>query len=145
MCSKSVFSNGIRCCYENYRILSFISCFEKVKKRYFVAQRYEMSRKRNIALAVATAMFEEEEENVLPRSARRLWVHDINLNRRQYGAYHTLVQELRLSEKRFKAYFRLSRGQMEELLLRVGPAITKEQTHMRETISAPERLCICIR
>ncbi|KAJ8358286.1 hypothetical protein AAFF_G00017100 [Aldrovandia affinis] len=55
------------------------------------------------------------------------------------------VKELRLDDARFQAYFRLNRGQFDHLLQMVGPNIAREETRYRETISAAERLCICLR
>ena len=88
-----------------------------------------------IALALA---FEEEEGEEQPR--RRLWVHDILRNRESQGAFGHLIQELRLDDARFKNFFRLDKSQFEDLLRRIGPEISKKQTHLRETISPDERL-----
>ncbi|XDV17638.1 hypothetical protein PO909_023470, partial [Leuciscus waleckii] len=76
---------------------------------------------------------------------RRLWVHNIIRGRKLYGAYNNLVQELRLDDARFVAYFRLHKSQFEDLLQIIAPSIAKTQTKFRETISAEERFCICLR
>ena len=36
-------------------------------------------------------------------------MHDINRNRFQQGAYHSLVKEIQLDEEKFEQYFRLTR------------------------------------
>ncbi len=75
--------------------------------------------------------------------ARRMWVHGTIRKRQKYGEYHRLIQELLLEEARFQAYFRLTKGQFELLLRRVGGNISRAHTTIRETISPTERLCIC--
>ncbi|KAJ8371645.1 hypothetical protein AAFF_G00303650 [Aldrovandia affinis] len=55
--------------------------------------------------------------------------------RRQHGEYHRLVQELRLDGERFQRYFRLDRAQFDELLTRVGPRITRQDTNWRSPIN----------
>ncbi|KAJ8352060.1 hypothetical protein SKAU_G00235360 [Synaphobranchus kaupii] len=99
---------------------------------------------RNRILAIALAM-DIDEDPAVRRRGRSVWVHDINRGRKQFGEYHRLVQELRLDDARFKAYFRLNRQQFEEVLQKIGPTIAKMQTNYRETISPAERLCICLR
>ncbi len=101
-----------------------------------------MSRKSK-KLALALAFEVNGKENV--DSQRRLWVHDIIRGRNQYGAYNNLVQELRLDDALFAAYFRLNKSQFEDLLQIIAPLIAKTQTKFRETISPEERLCICLR
>ena len=94
---------------------------------------------------LALALAFEEEEGVVEQPRRRLWVHDILRNRESQGAFGNLVQELRLDDARFKTFFRLNNSQFEDLLRRIGPAISKMQTKLRETISPDQRLCICLR
>ena len=76
---------------------------------------------------------------------RRFWVHPILQRRLQFGEFHHLLQELRLDAGRFQRYFRLTRGQFDELLARVGARITRMDTNYRRAISAAERLSICLR
>ena len=49
-----------------------------------------MSRMRKLALVLA--LDDNDEDNDEPS---RLWVHDINRGRQQYGAFHSCIQELR--------------------------------------------------
>uniref|UniRef100_A0A3B1JES6 DDE Tnp4 domain-containing protein n=1 Tax=Astyanax mexicanus TaxID=7994 RepID=A0A3B1JES6_ASTMX len=81
----------------------------------------------------------------LRRKRRRsVWVHQILCGRQQQGEYHRLVQELRLDDVLFQLYFRLSKGQFDNLLGRVGPRITRINTSLRQAIGAAERLAICL-
>ena len=89
-----------------------------------------MSRMRKLALVLA--LDDNDEDNDEPS---RLWVHDINRGRQQYGAFHSLIQELRFDNARFSAYFRLDKSQFETLLRIVAPSIIRQDTHMRQAIS----------
>ncbi|XP_034059839.1 uncharacterized protein LOC117538335 [Gymnodraco acuticeps] len=80
-----------------------------------------------------------------PCSVRRFWVHPILRKRLQRGEYHLLVQELRLDDRLFQRYFRMSKEVFDELLGKVGPLITKVDTHLRMSIDPAERLAICLR
>ena len=87
----------------------------------------------------------EESEDRRKRKRRRLWVHDILRRRPQLGGFYHLLQELRLDDGRFQRYFRLSRAQFDDLLARVGARISRQDTNYRRSISAAERLSICLR
>ena len=70
----------------------------------------------------------------------------INAKRRQRGEYHTLIQEMRLSDHdSFYKYFRIIPSRFDHLLSLVGPAITRQETNFRSPISAGERLAVTLR
>ncbi|KAL4098884.1 hypothetical protein QTP88_023402 [Uroleucon formosanum] len=46
---------------------------------------------------------------------KRIWVHEINKKRENYGEYHRLCRELESHEDRFYLYFRMSQDSFEEL------------------------------
>ena len=79
------------------------------------------------------------------RRQHRHWVHPIHQARQTHGEYHRFVQELRLDSYLFQRYFRLNIEQFDDLLSRVGPRITKEDTWLRRSIGPAERLAICLR
>lgn len=79
------------------------------------------------------------------RRSRRVWVHQILQRRSELGEFHHLVQELRLDDGRFQSYFRLNRSQFDDLLGRIGARISLQDTNYRRSISAAERLSICLR
>ena len=57
-----------------------------------------------------------------------------------------LVKDLRLHDELFFfKYFRMSPTIFEELLAWIAPYIQKQETKMREPISARERLCVALR
>ncbi len=72
------------------------------------------------------------------------WVHPILLGRQQHGEYHRLVMELRLDGNQFQQYFRLTRELFDDLLMRVGPRITRMDTHLRLAIGPAQHLAICL-
>lgn len=76
---------------------------------------------------------------------KKKWVHEINLERRQYGEYHTLMPQLRQDEKRFYIYFRMTSETFDELLDLIKDDIKKQDTNYRESISPEERLSIALR
>lgn len=75
----------------------------------------------------------------------RLWVHPVNERRQQQGAYHNLVQELALDSERHQRYFRMTPGQMDEILNIIGPDITRQHTNFRQPIEARQRLAVTLR
>lgn len=76
---------------------------------------------------------------------KRKWVHDINLERRTYGEFHTLMPELRKDEKRFYIYFRMTSECFDEVLDLITDDIRKCDTNYREAITPEERLAIALR
>ncbi|KAL5246426.1 hypothetical protein ACI65C_013834 [Semiaphis heraclei] len=76
---------------------------------------------------------------------KRIWVHEINKKRENYGEYHRLCRELESHEDRFYLYFRMSQDSFEELYQLILPRIEKITTNWRKPISARERLAICLR
>ncbi len=76
---------------------------------------------------------------------RRVWVSHTIRRRTQLGEFHRLVQELRMDDGRFQRYFRLTRAQFDDLLGRIGARISRQDTNYRRSISAAERLSICLR
>uniref|UniRef100_A0A3P9LIS6 DDE Tnp4 domain-containing protein n=1 Tax=Oryzias latipes TaxID=8090 RepID=A0A3P9LIS6_ORYLA len=77
------------------------------------------------------------------QTRRRVWVH--HMSQGPFGEFHRLLQELRLDEGRFQWYFRLSTAQFDDLLSRIGARITHQDTNYRRSISAAERLSVCLR
>ena len=75
---------------------------------------------------------------------RQIWVHPINLRRREQGAYNNLVRQLYDDEERFVQYFRLNREQFAQVLHFIGDALRRSPL-TREVICPKERLAICLR
>ena len=80
------------------------------------------------------------------RRRRRIWTREWILNRQQHGAYHQLLQELRLcDENSYRNFLRMNVASFEEVLQCVSPIISRQDTHLRESISAGERLALTLR
>ena len=94
-------------------------------------------------IAALYELWKLEERNKPKR--RRVWVHEIMRRRSELGEFHHLLQELRLDDGRFKRYFRLTGAMFDDLLARVGARISRQDTNYRRSISAAERLSICLR
>ena len=78
----------------------------------------------------------------LQKKERKVWVHNLNVNRADVGQYHTIIDQLRLDEAKFFSYFRMSQNSFDELLGMVTPYIKKEDTNMRKAICPEQRLAI---
>lgn len=90
---------------------------------------------------IAIALDEEEDRN----KQRRIWVHDILLKRHIEGEYITLYKQLSDHEEKFFKYFRMSKFQFNELLLKIKITIRKKNTRFRKAISPREKLAVCLR
>ena len=89
--------------------------------------------------------FPRDMQNLFFRRKKRKWVHEINLERKDFGEFHTLMPEIRQDEKRFCIYFRMPSEFFNEILSPIKEDITKKDTNYREAISAEERLAITLR
>ena len=95
--------------------------------------------KKKLALLAAEA---ETTEN--QATTRRIWVHEINAQRKEKGIYHTLVQELRLGNDRHSQYFRMNKQSFDHLLSLVAPSITKQDTRLRDSIEPGLKLAVTL-
>jgi len=73
------------------------------------------------------------------------WVHDVNMKRREFGEFHHLMKQLRQDKVKFKEYFRMSNNHFEHLLSLIKDDIEKKEVNYGESISAEERLALCLR
>ena len=93
-----------------------------------------------IVIAIAIARRRRKRRN------RKVWVRDWIRDRPKQGAYHQLLQELRLSDARsYSNFLRMDQATFDELLSKVGPLITYKDTFMRKAISPGERLALILR
>ena len=66
--------------------------------------------------------------------------------RKKYGLYHILTDQLRLFDKvYFYRFVRMTRQRFEHLLSLVGPHLQQTTTEMREPNSPAERLVLTLR
>lgn len=76
---------------------------------------------------------------------KRKWVHEVNLERKKFGEFHHLLKQLRKDEVKFKEYFRMSMKSFDQLLSIIKKYIEKKELNLRESITAEERLAVCLR
>ena len=75
----------------------------------------------------------------------RYWVHPINQSCQQFGEFHTLYKDLRKYPDRFYTYYRMSTEQFDYILAQIEHLIYKPNTNWWCSISAEEKIAICIR
>ena len=79
------------------------------------------------------------------RRKQTVWVREWVRNHQRYGAYHQLVQELRLGDHvTYKNFLRMDIATFDELLDLVTPYITYTDTNMRCAIPPGERLAVTL-
>lgn len=71
----------------------------------------------------------------------RFWVHPILKTSKHQGEFHGLSQDFKLYHGRFRAYFRISVGQFELLLLELGPHF-RQKNNFREPIEPKQHLSV---
>ncbi|KAJ8915449.1 hypothetical protein NQ315_003212, partial [Exocentrus adspersus] len=76
---------------------------------------------------------------------RRYWVHPLNTRRIRHSQFYLLRAKLRAHPDNFFDYYRMSIKTFDELLDKVRDKIKKQNTWMRVSIDAEERLTITLR
>lgn len=100
-----------------------------------------ITKKQAAAIVIAAYL---KKKNKLKAKNKRKWVRDWIKQREIEDTAQKLIQELR-NERQFRQFFRMTEDQFDILLQRVGPSITKRDTHMRKAITAETRLLITLR
>ena len=111
-----------------------------------------LRKKKICARALLVMLHKVETED----TGRRFWVRKIFQERKKYGLYHILTDELRLFDKEYFFRFvrmtpqrfrfvRMTPQRFEHLLSLAGPHLERTTTKMREPISPAERLVLTLR
>ncbi|XP_069596094.1 uncharacterized protein [Ranitomeya imitator] len=79
------------------------------------------------------------------RVQKRLWVHPLVEDRTEKGHFHVLYNDLRRYPEKFISFCRLPIIAFDRLLTILAPHLTLQDTVMRKSISAEERLLITLR
>ncbi|KAJ8685504.1 hypothetical protein QAD02_021297 [Eretmocerus hayati] len=104
---------------------------------------YRSLRLKKCKLALLLLMMADYYSN-LP--SREIWVREWVARRKQQGFHHNLFMELQLEDpNKYRRCLRMDVNMFEELLQKVTPLIQKRNTHLRESISAAERLSVTLR
>ena len=102
------------------------------------------SAKKKLACAVVIAVLLRQRRR--RRRNRKQWTRKWIQNRESQGAFHQLLQELRvLDVSSYMNFVRMDAATFEELLQMVAPLITYQDTTMREAIPSAERLAVTLR
>ena len=102
------------------------------------------SAKKKLACAVVIAVLLRQRRR--RRRNRKQWTRKWIQNRESQGAFHQLLQELRvLDVSNYMNFVRMDAATFEELLQMVAPLITYQDTTMREAIPSAERLAVTLR
>lgn len=112
-----------------------------------MAQKKIISKKRQkenelcaLSAAIVVAAIGEEQ------NTRSMWTRDSFLHREEEGFFGEFNTSLRNNDpKLFNNFARMKAENFDELLGLVEHRIKKQETHLRKTISAAERLAVCIR
>ena len=82
----------------------------------------------------------------LKARCRKNWTRPWVMRRQAQGVFSNLIQELNAEDpEKFRQYHRLDRQSFQKVLALVAPLITKQETHMRCSISPSERLAVTLR
>ncbi|XP_069816529.1 uncharacterized protein [Dendropsophus ebraccatus] len=76
---------------------------------------------------------------------RQFWVHPINMLREERGHIGQLYEELRQYPEKFYNFTRMPMEAFDKLVDILGPYIQRQNTRMRQAITAKDRLLITLR
>lgn len=94
-------------------------------------------------LAAANLLLDEDEE--VPKKKRSIWIRSWVEKRDVEGCYYKLLPELRSTDsQQYRNFLRMSENNFDFLLDLVTPLIQKQDTTMRKSIPAGERLAITL-
>ena len=111
-------------------------------KLILIMAALSLRKKKICPLALLVMLDKVETED----TGRRFWVRKIFQERKKYGLYHILTDELRLFDKEYFFHFvQMTPQRFEHLLSLVGPHLQRTTTKMREPVSPAERLVLTLR
>lgn len=108
----------------------------------------DVKRKALKTILLVLCMDEEDENQPPAKKARNAWVSPWVNKRKTDGCYQKLLKELQSVDEQkhlYRNFFRMDEGNFNELLNLVAPIIAKEDTVMRKSIPAAERLALTLR
>ncbi len=81
-----------------------------------------------------------------PKRKHSCWVREWILKREEYGAYHALMNELKISDPcQLRNFLRMSAIDFDNLTNRLGHKLFRRDTSMRAAISVKEKLAVTLR
>lgn len=113
--------------------------------QFHVQQQLELERRRKVQNVLLLSLLLIARTKQRKRQTKRFWMRDIFKNRKQQGAYHNLLNEMRLTDtEKYFNYLRMGSESFTKLLNIVGPRLTKLYC-VREPIPSGERLALTLR
>lgn len=79
------------------------------------------------------------------RRQQRIWVHEINAKRPEFGSFGHLFPDLVNNPEKFYDFFRMTTEQFKMLVELIGSSIRKQNTNYRRAVGAEERMAIFLR
>jgi hypothetical protein len=102
--------------------------------------------------STSSSDYEEDFENVCAILAadtvtvwRKVWVHDIDMKRKEKGEFHHLVKGLEEHPNCYDKYFRMTKGEFNFLHDLIRDDIKTRNTQFREAVIMEEKLAVCLR
>ena len=74
-----------------------------------------------------------------------MWVHDINMKRKEKHEFHQLVKELEEQSNCYEMYFRMTKEEFNFLHDLIRGDIKSRNTQFQEAIGVEEKLAVCLR
>ena len=93
---------------------------------------------------LAFLLLEDDEENEGDQIERQYWVQPCLAKREEFGAFHTIFQEIRNDPKRCREYIRMNNNKFLYLVGLMSPDLQKQDTKMRDCISVEELTCLVL-
>lgn len=109
---------------------------------------YTVKREALKTILLVLCMDEEEQNQSPAKKARNAWVSPWVNKRETDGCCQKLLKEFQSVDEQkhlYRNFFRMDEANFNELLDLVAPTITKEDTVMRKSIPAAERLALTLR
>lgn len=105
-----------------------------------------MAAKNRVLVLLVVLLIKRLRRRRVSKRKHKYWVRPWLQNRQGYGAYHQLLQEMKmLDTSSYKNFLRMDSTSFEELLVKVAPKITFQNTPMRDAIPPAERLAVTLR
>ncbi|CAN7984462.1 unnamed protein product, partial [Ixodes hexagonus] len=98
-------------------------------------------KRRVVAAALALVLCDDE----APPKKKRTWVKEYIRKREQTGAHHSLTRDLLKDANEFRRYLRMTPNVFHRLADGIRADIQRQNTVMRESITAEERLEVTLR
>ena len=105
----------------------------------------KVARRKILALCVIAAIIVKKKREQKKRRSRKVWMKEWLKNQEQFGAYHQLKKKLNFDTSSYCNFLRMNASTFEELLGKVAPLFTHQDTIMPQTIPAGERLALTLR